>query len=208
MAFSFDFGFITRPKCNGEGAANQIDQKQTGTVGTTGTINTGAGLRVPSALNPSGDKWGQTGGKPQNGQAAQQVASTGAVAKTANGAGDSGNLSPVSPVPKTQAGTKKPSVYAGVPSVPVVPTEKTPNPNANAKTPTRRDSLTPAVSYADPFDPPPVSPKAEWVAQLATAYHLHHFACKQCQSAGRSLDLEHMRCETGGKLWKDYQDAS
>lgn len=57
---AFDLNFITRPKCNGEGVANQIDLKQAGTVGTTGTANAGAGLRVPSALNPSGDKQGKT----------------------------------------------------------------------------------------------------------------------------------------------------
>ena len=201
---AFDLSFITRPKCNEDAAANQIHQKNAGTAGTTGTAFIHAGLRVPKTVEITGDKRGQTRKPEQKGQARQHESGTVAGANT----GDSGNLSPVSPVPKTQAGTKKPSVYAGVPSVPVVPTEKTPNPNANAKTPTRRDSLTPAVSYAEPFDPPPVSPKAEWVAQLAAAYHLHHFACKQCQSAGRSLDLEHMRCETGGKLWKDYQDAS
>ena len=130
---AFDLSFITRPKSNEEGAANQIHQKNAGIAGTTGTAPIHAGLRVPRTVEITGDKRGQTHKPEQNGQAGQHESGTVARAK----AGDSGNLSPVSPVPKTQAGTKKPSVYAGVPVDPVVPTEKTSNPNASTQEPTQ-----------------------------------------------------------------------
>ena len=60
---------------------------------------------------------------------------------------------------------------------------------------------------ADSNDPPPVSPHAARVAELAGAAYLHHFACKHCQAAGRGLSFAYMRCDTGRELWEAYQDA-
>ncbi len=59
----------------------------------------------------------------------------------------------------------------------------------------------------DSNDPPPVSPHAARVAELAGAAYLHHFACKHCQAAGRGLSFAYMRCDTGRELWEAYQDA-
>ena len=189
---AFDLSFITRPKCNGEPAANQVHQKNAGTSGTTGTTNNGAGLRVPEPQNKAGTFWDKLPKTTQSQQAAQQVASMGAMAKTAKGAGDSGNLSQRVPEINLQSGTEKPIVYAGVPVVPVVPAEKTSNLNAKAETPTQCESL------------PPANPKKERWAKLATAYHLHHFGCKWCMSGGGLIDN---RCEVGAGLWRVYQDA-
>jgi len=41
---------------------------------------------------------------------------------------------------------------------------------------------------------------------LATAYHLHHFACRQCIAAGRGAGYG-LRCGVGAALWTNYQDA-
>jgi hypothetical protein len=186
---AFDLSFLTRTKCNEDAAANQIHQKNAGTAGTTGTAFIHAGLRVPKTVEITGDKRGQTRKPEQNGQAGQHESGTVAGAN----AGDSGNLSPVSPSVPSVLGTKKPSVYAGVPSVPHVPSKKASNPNEAAK--------------AQSNDPPPVSPHAARVAELAGAAYLHHFACKHCQAAGRGLSFAYMRCDTGRELWEAYQDA-
>ena len=121
--------------------ANQNDIKTAGTTGTAGTTNAGAGFRVPSAQNQSGDKRGQTTeskGKP--------AGNTGAALPIFGvpenlGTGKLANLSPVSPFAKTILGTKKPSVYAAVPSVPAVPAEKIANANETAKTTGERVEL-------------------------------------------------------------------
>mgnify|MGYP000588440354 CR=1 FL=1 len=67
------------------------------------------------------------------------------------------------------------------------------------------DQLTRATTQSN--DPPPVSPHAARVAELAGAAYLHHFACKHCKAAGRGLSFAYMRCDTGRKLWEAYQDA-
>ena len=121
--------------------ANQNDKKTAGTTGTTGTTNAGAGLRVPSTQNQNGDKRGQTTestGKP--------AGNTGAALPIFGvpenlGTGKLANLSPVSPFAKTILGTKKPSVYAAVPSVPAVPAKKTANANEAPKTTGERVEL-------------------------------------------------------------------
>jgi hypothetical protein len=45
---------------------------------------------------------------------------------------------------------------------------------------------------------------APW-RELADAYHLHHFKCTTCISAGQGRGL---RCGVGAALWTGYQDAS
>jgi hypothetical protein len=44
----------------------------------------------------------------------------------------------------------------------------------------------------------------EW-HRLAEVYHLHHFGCPTCISAGQGRGL---RCGAGAALWTGYQDAS
>ena len=45
-----------------------------------------------------------------------------------------------------------------------------------------------------------------WQA-LAAVYHAHHFQCLQCIAAGRSASYG-QRCESGLRLWEDYQTAA
>ena len=117
---AFDLSFITRPKSNEEGAANQIHQKNAGIAGTTGTAPIHAGLRVPRTVEITGDKRGQTHKPEQNGQAGQHESGTVARAK----AGDSGNLSPVSPSVPRVLGTKKPVFMRVSPVSPLSPAKK------------------------------------------------------------------------------------
>lgn len=51
----------------------------------------------------------------------------------------------------------------------------------------------------------PSLPTASTWRELASAYHLHHFKCPTCISAGQGRGL---RCGAGAALWTGYQDAS
>ena len=121
--------------------ANQNDKKTAGTTGTAGTTNAGAGFRVPASQNQSGDKRGQTTeseGKPaKNQRGGLQLFGV----PENLGTGKRANLSPLSPLAKNDAGTRKTSVYAAVPSVPAVPAEKIANANETAKTTGERVEL-------------------------------------------------------------------
>lgn len=52
-------------------------------------------------------------------------------------------------------------------------------------------------------------PRAPWLSppekSAADAYHLHHFACPQCQAGGRGYGS---RCSAGAGLWNQYQGAA
>jgi hypothetical protein len=130
---AFDLSFITRPQSNEDGAANQIHQKNAGTTGTTGTAFIHAGLRVPELQNKSGTFWDKQVKPEQKGQAGQHESGAGTDFLQPPKGGDSGNLSQLVPEIKAQSGTKKPSVYAGVPLVPDVPAKKASNLNEAAK---------------------------------------------------------------------------
>ncbi len=84
---------------------------------------------------------------------------------------------------------------------------------------TRMASPTPTTAMANPAPevcptldaPPPAAERpqprfhieAAW-RPLAQAYHLHHTACKTCQSAGQGRGL---RCGTGAAMWTRYSDS-
>jgi hypothetical protein len=69
-----------------------------------------------------------------------------------------------------------------------------------------------AVTPAGRFDEAGMGSVAElpdkshkWAA-LATAYHLHHFACPICIGVGRGAVYGH-RCSVGAALWNNYQGS-
>ena len=64
------------------------------------------------------------------------------------------------------------------------------------------EALSPAAN--DPALEPSTDPNA-W-RELATAYHLHHFKCCTCITAGRSPEYG-LRCGTGAALWNAYQNT-
>ena len=60
-----------------------------------------------------------------------------------------------------------------------------------------------AANDPDPLPEPPPDPNA-W-RELAAAYHLHHFACPTCITAGRGAGYG-LRCGAGAALWTSYLD--
>jgi hypothetical protein len=67
------------------------------------------------------------------------------------------------------------------------------------------DWLIAANDAANQAPEPPDNPM-DW-RELATAYHIHHFRCPTCITAGRGSRYG-QRCGVGMALWAGYQDAS
>lgn len=66
-----------------------------------------------------------------------------------------------------------------------------------------KDDLIRWCSAQPANEPEPPSDPSTW-HKLAEAYHLHHFACKVCQAAGRGTQYG-LRCGVGASLWGAYQ---
>jgi hypothetical protein len=64
---------------------------------------------------------------------------------------------------------------------------------------------TPANDPMPAAEVQPIAPIPNTWRELASAYHLHHFKCPTCISAGQGRGL---RCGAGAALWTGYQDAS
>ncbi len=64
-----------------------------------------------------------------------------------------------------------------------------------------REEIIRRLTASDDFESMP--DPAAW-RELARAYHLHHFTCTTCQSAGQGRG---MRCGTGSALWTIYQST-
>jgi len=56
--------------------------------------------------------------------------------------------------------------------------------------------------FTEAANDPESSPDPATWRELAQAYHLHHFNCPTCISAGQGRGL---RCGTGAALWTAYQ---
>jgi hypothetical protein len=98
------------------------------------------------------------------------------------------------------------SVYAGcTPDTPDTP--RFGDTHENAQLGSAGEAVNdPSPPTAKP-DPPAKLAYQEWVATwqpLAEAYHLHHFNCPICISAGKGYG---MRCGAGASLWVAYSGA-
>jgi hypothetical protein len=114
-------------------------------------------------------------------------------------------VTPVTPE-KITGLQRKASVYAGCTLVtPVTP--RFADTHENVQLGSAGEAVNdPSPPTATP-DPPTKLAYQEWVETwqpLATAYHLHHFACPTCISAGKGYGL---RCGVGASLWVAYSGA-